>query len=175
MGPTGEGGATARIRRLRGVRWHWRDDAPAEARAQAEMGVIAQELEAVFPELVRTSPTGVKRVRYNRLVAPLMTTAGELNRRMEALEDGKPTSGPAATLGRVAGPCVSTRLDPDAVARVHPELVREDREGRRRVAYEGLVGLLVEAVKELDARLTALEKRSAPPPVPRSRGGGGEE
>jgi hypothetical protein len=130
------------------------------------MGVIAQEVEAVFPELVRTSRTGVKRVRYNGLVAPLMTAAGELNRRMEALEDGEPTSGSAATLGRVAGRSVSTHLDPEAVARVYPELVSEDPEGRRRVAYEGLVGLLVEAVKELDARLTTLEGRSAPPPVP---------
>src|SRR5918911_4134939 len=107
MGPTGEGGATARIRSLRGVRWQWRDDAPAEARGQAGMGVIAQEVEAVFPELVRTSRTGFKRVRYNGLLTPLMTTAGELNRRMEALEDGDPTSGPAATLGRVAGRSMS--------------------------------------------------------------------
>jgi hypothetical protein len=170
VGPADDGGATARIRRLRGVRWQWRDDAPAEARAQAGMGVIAQEVQAVFPELVRTSRTGVKRVRYDGLVAPLMASAGELNRRMEALEDGEPTSGPATTLGCVADRSVSTQLDPDAVARVYPELVSEDREGRRRVAYEGLIGVLVEAVKELDARLTALEARSGPPPVPHRRG-----
>jgi hypothetical protein len=163
MGLSGEAGATARIRHLRGVRWQWRDDAPAEARAQAEMGVIAQEVEAVFPDLVRTSPTGVKRVRYHGLVAPLMTAAGELNRRIEAMEHGEPTSGPAARSAQVTGGSVSPRMDPDAVARIYPELVSNDPDGRARIAYEGLVGLLIEAVKELDARLTALENRSSGP------------
>ena len=43
---------------------------------------------------------------------------------------------------------------------VFPELVVTDEDGERTVAYEGLVGLLIEAVRELDGRVRALEQES---------------
>ncbi len=52
-----------------------------------------------------------------------------------------------------------TFLDADQVARVFPDLVSTDEEGKPVVAYEGLLGPLIEAIKELDARVTALEAR----------------
>ena len=53
-----------------------------------------------------------------------------------------------------------TELDPDQVEKVFPELVITDDDGERIVAYEGLVGLLIEAVRELDGRVRALEQES---------------
>jgi hypothetical protein len=50
-------------------------------------------------------------------------------------------------------------MDADAVARIFPELVTTDSDGVKTIAYHGLIGPLIEAVKELDARLTALETR----------------
>jgi Chaperone of endosialidase len=44
----------ARIAQLRSVTWKWRDEAPEQARQQPGMGVIAQDVERVFPELVTT-------------------------------------------------------------------------------------------------------------------------
>jgi Chaperone of endosialidase len=162
----GAGGALDRITRLRGVRWQWREDAPAEARVRVGMGVIAQEVEAVFPELV-VAERGVKRVRYRGLVSPLMAAVGELDARVAALatimEEGMSSPTPERQSERVAAAStgeVRTELDPDAVARVFPELVVTNDRGERVVAYEGLIGQLIEAVKELDARVRALE--SAP-------------
>jgi hypothetical protein len=43
------------------------------------------------------------------------------------------------------------------VERVFPELVTTDEQGRKTVNDFGLIGPLIEAVKELDARVTALE------------------
>jgi hypothetical protein len=50
--------ATQRIEKLRGVSWRWRDEAPPEAKEQPGVGVIAQDVEAVFPELVTTGSDG---------------------------------------------------------------------------------------------------------------------
>jgi trimeric autotransporter adhesin len=45
------------------------------------------------------------------------------------------------------------------VEKVFPALVETDDEGRKKVAYHGLIGPLIEAVKELDERLRAVEAR----------------
>ncbi len=78
--------ATGKIRELRGVTWEWREDAPAEAQQQPGMGVIAQEVEKVFPELVVTDEQGLKRVEYSGLIAPLIEAVKELDDRLRALE-----------------------------------------------------------------------------------------
>jgi hypothetical protein len=44
---------------------------------------------------------------------------------------------------------------------VFPELVVTDDEGRKKVDYIGLVAPLIEAIKELDARLLAVESELA--------------
>ncbi len=42
-----------------------------------------------------------------------------------------------------------------------PELVTTDAKGHKRVSYTGLIGPLIEAVKELDERPRAVEARLA--------------
>ncbi len=90
-----------KITRLRGVAYDWRDDV-REARHSPgpQIGVLAQDVEAVFPELVGTDSRGYKFVRYQKLVAPLIEAVKELKgqndtlkaenvaieRRLEALE-----------------------------------------------------------------------------------------
>jgi hypothetical protein len=77
---------TGRLGRIRGVSWRWRDDAPAETKELAGMGVIAQEVEEVFPELVVTGPDGIKRVDYRGLIGPVVEAIKELDERVRALE-----------------------------------------------------------------------------------------
>ena len=79
--------ATAKIQQLRGVTWKWRDDAPPDAHEQPGMGVIAQEVEKVFPELVETDADGLKRVAYHGLIAPLIEAVKELDDRLRAIEE----------------------------------------------------------------------------------------
>ena len=45
------------------------------------------------------------------------------------------------------------------VEAVFPELVTTDEQGHKKVDYQGLVGPVIEAIKELDARLTEVERR----------------
>ena len=164
--------ATVQLRGLRGVTWEWREDAPEEAKAQPGRGVIAQEVEAVFPELVETDELGRKRVRYDGLVAPLCLAIAELLARVDALTPSAAMSGQpsgsarcgeraAEQVAEVGRGASGTQLDPQAVARVFPELVSTDEHGETVIAHHSLIGPLIEAVKELDARLTRLETHDA--------------
>ena len=60
------------------------------------MGVIAQEIEEVLPQLVQTRESGYKAVKYDKLVALLIegikeqqTQIEELRNKIEKLENGK--------------------------------------------------------------------------------------
>jgi outer membrane murein-binding lipoprotein Lpp len=58
---------------LRGVSFQWKHN------GQPEIGLIAQEVEKVLPELVHENPeTGIKSVKYGNLVAPLIQSTKEL-------------------------------------------------------------------------------------------------
>ena len=85
-GDEGRRPVTPRLRRITGVTWRWRDDAPAEAKRNPGIGVVAQDVEAVFPELVHTGPDGFKRVDYKGLIGPLIEAVKELDDRVRELE-----------------------------------------------------------------------------------------
>lgn len=64
----------AALAQLRGVTFYW-DTANAKARdlgTQQELGLIAQEVEAVLPEVVGTNPDGYKYLEYAKLTAFLI-------------------------------------------------------------------------------------------------------
>jgi len=80
-----------RVRRMRGVSYAWREGEQASSRVPGlpgtrELGVIAQEVEAVFPEAVRTEADGYKSVDYMGLVAVLVEAVKELDERLTAVE-----------------------------------------------------------------------------------------
>ncbi|MBB4908052.1 tail fiber domain-containing protein [Actinophytocola algeriensis] len=70
----------ARVRELRGVTWDWKADG---ARG---IGVIAQDVEKVFPDAVVTGEDGYLRVDYHGLVGVLVEAVKELAERVEELE-----------------------------------------------------------------------------------------
>jgi hypothetical protein len=80
------GKATEMIGELKGVTWGWRAEAPEEAKAQPGIGLIAQDVEKVFPELVSEDEQGRKRVAYYGLIGPLIEAVKELDGRLQALE-----------------------------------------------------------------------------------------
>ena len=49
-----------------------------------DIGVIAQEVEKIFPDLVHTDEAGYKSVEYGNLVAPLIEAVKELNAKVDA-------------------------------------------------------------------------------------------
>jgi len=52
--------------------------------SEKEVGLLAQEIESVFPECVVTQD--IKYIKYNSLVAVLLGMVKDLNKRLEALE-----------------------------------------------------------------------------------------
>ena len=77
--------ALERLRLVRGVSFEWKQEVQPGSR-QRELGVIAQEVEAVFPDAVATGEDGFKLVDYAGLVAVLIEAVKELSERLEALE-----------------------------------------------------------------------------------------
>jgi hypothetical protein len=85
-----DGSVMGLVRRLRGVSFEWREDLQP-GRSGKDLGVIAQEVEQVFPELVRVDHRGYKMVNYAGLVAPLIEAVKELDARITALENARET------------------------------------------------------------------------------------
>ena len=73
-------GALDLIRRMRGVRYQRLDT------GAAGIGVIAQELREVTPELIAENPDGLLSVAYGNLVGVLIEAVKELAARVETLE-----------------------------------------------------------------------------------------
>jgi hypothetical protein len=74
--------ALASIQRLRGVRYEWRK--PGQAFPKGErLGVVAQEVQKVYPELIHKSGDGYLGVDTECLVAPLIEAVKELNDKLE--------------------------------------------------------------------------------------------
>lgn len=73
--------ALTRIENIRGVRFNWKEN------HKPSYGVIAQELEEVFPELV--GPTDPKTVNYNGIIGVLIEAVKELRKEIEELKSNK--------------------------------------------------------------------------------------
>jgi len=81
--------ALDKVLKLRGVQFDWNN---TSKKGTHDIGVVAQEVEAIFPELVKTleSPfltegedaTSVKAVAYDRLVGVLIEAIRELNEKI---------------------------------------------------------------------------------------------
>ncbi len=62
--------ALDKILNLQGVTFYWKDSSIYQDHKQ--VGVIAQDVEKIYPELVETDSKGIKSVNYSHLVAPLI-------------------------------------------------------------------------------------------------------
>lgn len=58
-------GATSKLLELRGVSFYWKNKLVSESR---QLGLIAQEVEAVVPEVVKVGPDNMKGLNYSGLV-----------------------------------------------------------------------------------------------------------
>lgn len=70
--------ALEKVNALRGVEY--------EKGGKQNIGVIAQEVEVIVPEVVHTDPEGMKSVSYGNLVGLLIESIKELTARVESLE-----------------------------------------------------------------------------------------
>jgi len=78
-----------KVSKLNGVYYNWTKEAlekNTHLKDEKEVGVIAQDVEAVLPELVATREDGSKAVRYERLCAVLIESIKELKKEIEELK-----------------------------------------------------------------------------------------
>lgn len=73
-----------KIQKISGVSYEWKDSSRGERR---ELGVIAQDVELVFSELVQEDEKGLKMVNYSHLTAVLLEAVKAQQKRIEGLEE----------------------------------------------------------------------------------------
>ena len=64
--------------RLSGIHFDWISKPGIHENKGRDIGVIAQEVEAVFPEIVETRSNGYKAVKYEKMVAIIIQAIKEL-------------------------------------------------------------------------------------------------
>jgi hypothetical protein len=74
------------LKKINGYTFDWIPMEGIHTNEGHDVGVIAQEIESVLPELVMTRDNGYKAVKYDKMVALLIETNKELLKRIEALE-----------------------------------------------------------------------------------------
>ncbi|MBG8555032.1 tail fiber domain-containing protein [Hymenobacter sp. BT594] len=81
-------GALAHVQLLRGVRYRWNALGVQHGGqpGDEQVGLLAQELEAVYPELVRTDEQGYKSVNYVQLTPVLLEAIKELKAENDTLK-----------------------------------------------------------------------------------------
>ena len=73
--------ALDKVNRLEGVSFNWKDN------GGEELGLIAQDVEKVLPELVLTNPkTGLKSVKYGNIVPVLIEAIKEQQKQIDELK-----------------------------------------------------------------------------------------
>ena len=80
-----------KVAQLNGVSYNWTDEAQAKydhLNGDKEVGVIAQQVEKVLPEMVGTRDDGTKAVRYERMCALLIECVKDLQTQVNDLKKG---------------------------------------------------------------------------------------
>jgi hypothetical protein len=76
------GSSLAKFSSLRGVRFKWKNPGKDDS---YKIGLIAQEVEPFFPELVEVGPNGMKSLNYVGLIPPLIEAVKEQQEKIEGL------------------------------------------------------------------------------------------
>ena len=79
-------GSLEKLKEIKGVEFDWISKEGIHSNEGHDVGVIAQDIEKVLPELVTTRDNGYKAVKYEKLVALLIESNKELLNRIEELE-----------------------------------------------------------------------------------------
>jgi|TARA_Y100000031_G_scaffold14679_1_gene15452 hypothetical protein len=90
--------AIFKVKQIRGVTFDWNEKAgELEQQKGHDVGLIAQEVEKVLPEIVQIREDGIKAIQYEKVVPLLVeaikeqqVTIENLTKRIELLENGTP-------------------------------------------------------------------------------------
>ena len=74
------------IESLEGVRFRWDEEAPVTSKGEEDIGLIAQQVEAVVPEAVARNTKDQLTVAYHKLIPVLIESVKELSKQNKQLE-----------------------------------------------------------------------------------------
>jgi hypothetical protein len=81
------GNATEKVKQLSGYEFTWNNKQTVYPENTKDIGVVAQEVEKVLPELVTTRESGYKAVKYDKLTALLIEAVKEQQTQIDELKD----------------------------------------------------------------------------------------
>jgi hypothetical protein len=76
-----------KISKLNGVTFDWIEDEPIHGNKGHDIGVIAQEVEKVLPEIVDTRDSGMKAVKYEKLIPLLIESIKDQQNQINELKE----------------------------------------------------------------------------------------
>lgn len=76
-----------KVQSLKGVTWNWNDNADELQQSLPNVGVIAQDVEKVLPELVTDRDNGYKGVDYAKLTGLLIEAIKEQQKEIDSLKE----------------------------------------------------------------------------------------
>jgi hypothetical protein len=76
-----------KIKQISGYTFDWIEESKYHGNSGHDVGVIAQEIELVQPEIVQTRESGMKAVKYDRLIPLLIETVKEQQTQIETLKE----------------------------------------------------------------------------------------
>ena len=79
--------ALDKVNKISGVTFQWNEISQKET-GKKDVGVIAQEIEEILPELVETRSNGYKAVDYPKLTALLIEAVKDLSNQVKELKNG---------------------------------------------------------------------------------------
>ena len=75
-----------KVQQLKGVTWDWNDNADELQKSLPNVGVIAQDVEKVLPQLVKDRDNGFKGVDYDKLVGLLIEAVKDQQTQIDELK-----------------------------------------------------------------------------------------
>ena len=76
-----------KLLKLGGYEFDWREDSVVHGNKGHDVGVIAQEVESVLPQAVQTRSSGMKAVRYEKIIPLLIETIKEQQKQIDELKN----------------------------------------------------------------------------------------
>jgi hypothetical protein len=75
-----------KISQINGVEFDWIEDEPVHGNKGHDIGVIAQEIEKILPDAVQTRESGMKAVKYEKVIPLLIEAVKEQQKQIEELK-----------------------------------------------------------------------------------------
>jgi hypothetical protein len=75
-----------KLSQINGVEFDWIEDEPVHGNKGHDVGVIAQEIEQVLPEIVQTRESGMKAVQYDKIIPLLIESIKEQQKQIDELK-----------------------------------------------------------------------------------------